>query len=243
MPGFASDRRNYVTDFASDRRNYTRAERLSDAVVHVVGLALAAVAVPVLLVLAARLNDRPGALIAIAIYGTTLITMLGCSALYNMTHGCAWTSVFRRMDHTAIYLKIAGTYTPFAVLSGPDAWPLLTGLWALAAVGAGVKILAPDRFRLLTVILGLAMGWAGLAFGDEMVARLSPLAFSLILTGGIIYTAGVVFYLWGSLPFHITIWHVFVLAASSILYGAVIVELGQTDPASISLLQSVPDTD
>ncbi len=229
-----------MSGFVSDRRFYSRAERRSDAVVHVVGLSLAAVAVPILLVLAARWSADTGTMIAVAIYGTTLIAMLGCSALYNMTYGCAWTHIFRRMDHTAIYLKIAGTYTPFAMLVGPEARPLLAGLWSAAALGAIMKILAPERFRLLTVVFCLAMGWAGLVFGGEMVTRLSPLTFALILMGGIFYTTGIAFYLWDSLPFHITIWHAFVLTASCIFYAAVVVELSQAGPVPISLLQSAP---
>lgn len=231
-------RSGWPSDQLTIRRSYSRAERFSDAVVHVVGVALAVIAVPVLLALAMTWTDDPGTMIAVSVYGTTLIAMLGCSALYNMTHGCAWTDVFRRMDHTAIYLKIAGTYTPFAVLAGPQARPLLVGVWAAAALGAGMKILAPERFRLLAIGLCLIMGWAGLAFGEDMVARLSPAAYSLILTGGLIYTAGVAFYLWGSLPYHMTIWHVLVLMASGIIYAAVVIELGTTHPATMSLLQS-----
>lgn len=208
-----------------ERPAYTRAEWLSDAVVHVLGVGLALVAVPVLVTLAVLWRGEPDVVLAALVYGATMLAMLGCSAIYNITHGCAWTGIFRRLDHTAIFLKIAGTYTPFAVLSGAHAGPLIAGLWGAAAVGAGLKIFAPHRFKLLSVALCLGMGWAGVVVGQEIISGLSPGVFALMLTGGLLYTAGVVFFLWASLPFHNTIWHVFVLAATAVFYVAVVVQL------------------
>jgi hemolysin III len=211
---------------STSRRDYSRAERITDAAVHVAGLALALLGVPILVTLAVSWRGDPGTVMAASLYGATLLAMIGCSALYNMTHGCAWTGVFRRMDHTAIYLKIAGTYTPFAVLSGAQAGPLLVTLWGAAAVGAALKVFAPDRFKLTNVALCLGMGWAGIFLAEDLVAGLSPETFALLVTGGLLYTAGVVFFLWVSLPFHYTIWHVFVLVATCVFYAAVIVQLG-----------------
>jgi hemolysin III len=208
-----------------ERPAYTRAEWVSDTVVHVLGVGLALMAVPVLVTLALIWHGEVSVVLASLVYGVTMLAMLGCSAVYNITHGCDWTGVFRRMDHTAIYLKIAGTYTPFVVITGAHAGSLLTGLWGAAAVGAGLKIFAPHRFKMLTVALCLGMGWAGVVVGDEVLARLSPTVFSLMLAGGFIYTVGVVFHLWASLPFHNTIWHVFVLAATAVFYVAVVVQL------------------
>lgn len=205
---------------------YSRAERLSDAAVHVVGVAAALLAVPVLVTLAVRWHGDAGTVGAALVYGTALIAMLTCSALYHMVRLPAWRGVFRRLDHTAIYLKIAGTYTPFAVLTGAHVGPLLTGLWGAAAVGAALKIAAPNRFRLVTVVLCLGMGWAGILAGGELVAGLADGAFALMLTGGFFYTVGVVFFLWSALPFHNTIWHAFVLAGTAAFYAAVLVQLG-----------------
>lgn len=221
---------------------YTRAEKLSDAAVHVMGVVGALMAVPVLVTLAILWRGDQGTVMAALVYGTTLIAMLSCSALYHMSRRPEWKGIFRRMDHTAIYFKIAGTYTPFAVLTGAHAGPLLTGLWGAAAVGAALKIFAPDRFKLTTVALCLGMGWAGFLVGDEMVAGLSAQAFSLMLAGGLLYTSGVVFFLWQSLPFHNTIWHVFVLAATAVFYVAVIVQLSDAPLSAQSALEAVAPT-
>ncbi|CAN5792370.1 hypothetical protein BH23PSE1_BH23PSE1_08450 [soil metagenome] len=104
-------------------------------------------------------------------------------------------------------------------------------LWGAAAVGAGLKIFAPRRFRLFTVALCLGMGWASIVVGGELLAGLSPEAFALMLVGGSLYTAGVLFFLWEGLPFHTTIWHAFVLVATAVFYAAVLVQLGH-GPAS-----------
>jgi hemolysin III len=149
---------------------YSRAERLSDAAVHVMGVAAALIAAPLVILLAIELHGDSTIVLASLVYGITLVAMLTCSALYQMSTTSAWKGVYRRMDHTAIYLKIAGTYTPFAVLTGAHAGPLLAGLWGAAAVGAALKIVAPDRFKLVTVLLCLGMGWAGVMLGDELVA-------------------------------------------------------------------------
>jgi hemolysin III len=208
-----------------ERPVYTRAEWVSDTVVHVLGVGMALMAVPLLVTLAVLWHGDADIVLASVVYGVTLLAMLGCSAIYNITHGCVWTGLFRRMDHTAIFLKIAGTYTPFAVLTGAQAGPLLAGLWGAAAVGAGLKIFAPHRFKLLTVALCLGMGWAGVVVGEDIIAGLSAEVFALMLAGGLLYTTGVVFFLWARLPFHNTIWHVFVLAATAVFYAAILIQL------------------
>lgn len=209
------------------RTDYTRAERLSDAVVHVSGLALAVGAVPVLVTLTVMLRGDTPAVVGTSVYGAALIAMILCSALYNMAGhgGRAW--LLQRLDHSAIYLKIAGTYTPFTLLSGHGLW-LLAGLWGAAFAGVGLKLVSPDRFRPFTLALYLGMGWAGLAAGGGLLATLSGPVVMLIVTGGVVYTLGVAFYLWERLPFHYTIWHALVLAASGVFYAAVTLHLVQT---------------
>ncbi len=130
-----------------DHRPYSRAERLADAAVHVTGLTVALMAVPVLITLAAVLRGDAAAILSTSIYGATLIAMLGASALYHMGHRHRLRGVYLRLDYSAIFLKIAGTYTPFILLSGAHAWPLLVGLWSAALTGTGLKVIAPGRFR------------------------------------------------------------------------------------------------
>ncbi|OYX43557.1 MAG: Hly-III family protein [Rhodobacterales bacterium 32-67-9] len=213
--------------FLAARTGYSRAERLSDGIIHVSGLALVLVAVPALIAVAAVLNDDLTALFAVSVYGLALVAMILFSALYNMIPHPGWSGLLKRLDHSAIYAKIAGTYTPFTLLGGHGTW-LLAGLWGAAIAGIGLKIAAPDRFRLLSVGLYLAMGWAGVFAGGTFIGTLSTPVFVLILTGGGLYSAGVIFYLLERLPFHYTIWHGFVLAASLVFYAAVTLHVVQT---------------
>ncbi len=216
------------TMLLTHRHTYTRAERLSDAVVHISGLSVVLMAVPVLVTLAVVLRGDAPAVIGTTLYGVALIAMILCSALYNMAEHEWWRAFFRHFDQTAIFLKIAATYTPFILLSGGQGAWLLPGLWGAAIFGAAMRMMAPDRLQLIAIGIALAMGWAGLLAGDSLLAALSPAVLILIVTGGVLYTIGVAFFLFDRLPFHITIWHVFVLAASIVFYAAVMVQLVQT---------------
>lgn len=209
------------------RTAYSRAEYLSDAVIHVSGVVIALVAVPVLITLTAFLHGNFAALLGISVYGVSLVAMVLFSALYNIIGSGRWAWLLRRLDHSAIFAKIAGTYTPFVLLSGQNGW-LIVGMWAAAFVGMGLKIVSPTRFRWLGLALYLGMGWAGLAVGGPFLAALSPAVLTLIITGGILYSLGVLFYLFERLPFHYTAWHVMVLTASLVFYAAVMMQVAQT---------------
>jgi len=207
--------------FPNIRSGYSRSERISDGVVHVIGVALALVAVPALIALTAIHRAEPAAIVGASIYGTTLILMLGFSALYNLIDSARWNGLLRRLDHSAIYVKIAGTYTPFVLLSGAPATGLLTGLWGSAAIGSVLKMLAPGRFRWFALSLYLAMGWAIVFAGFALLDALPWGVLAPMIAGGVIYTAGVAFHLLDRLPFHNTIWHVFVLLGSVLFFVAV----------------------
>ena len=205
------------------RPAYSRAERLSDGVVHLVGVSLAIVAVPILIVLTVMFRSEPGPIVGVSIYGTTLIAMLSFSALYNMIDSARWTGLLRRFDHSAIYMKIAGTYTPFVLVSGVPATGLLAGLWGAATVGSLLKMLAPGRFKWFALALYLAMGWAVLLAGGPILEGLPWAVLLPVAAGGIVYTAGVGFHLFERLPFHNTIWHIFVLVGSVLFFIAIAV--------------------
>jgi len=211
---------------------YSRAEVLSDAAVHAVGLVSALVAVPVLVTLAAVRFGDTTTVAAAAIYGVSLIAMFACSAIYNHLALPAWKDMLRRIDQSAIYIKIAGSYTPFAVLTGTHAGFFLAGVWGTAALGASLIILSPRPQKWASILIYLGLGWAGALIGGPMLAELSPVGFALIVAAGSIYTAGLFFFLWERLPFHNTIWHVFVLAATFVLYAAVLLELTGRAPGA-----------
>lgn len=196
--------------------------------VHFLGIGAALVAVPILIVLAIVLRGDAPAIAATTLYGLALVTMLVFSALFHLTTQPKLRRVFRSLDHTAILCLIAATYTPFVLLSGADAKGLLVTLWAAALLGAALRAFAPDRLKLAAIALALGMGWAGLIGGGELLAVLSTPVMVLITIGGLLYSVGVGFCLWERLPFHYTIWHVCVLAASAVFYVAVTVQLVQS---------------
>ena len=213
--------------FNTNRPHYSRSEYLSDAVIHVLGIVAVLVAVPVLITLAVQWRGDGAAVLGITIYGITLFAMILFSALYNMIKHEGWTWLLQRLDHMAIYLKIAGTYTPFALLSGSGS-TFLAGVWAAALAGAGLKLTDPKRFRWFAITLYLGMGWAGLFAGWALFSQMSAPVLSLVLLGGVLYTAGVVFYLSHRMIYHNTIWHGFVLVASVAMFAAITLHLADT---------------
>lgn len=210
------------------RTVYSRAEKISDAVVHVTGLAMVLMAVPVLIVVTALFRGDAASVTGVSVYGGALLLMILCSGLYNIGEtsglGAAKEWLLRRLDHAAIFVKIAGTYTPFTLLSG-HGLALTAGVWAAALAGVVLKAISPERFKWLALALYLGMGWAGALAGGALFAALPGPVLVLMAVGGGLYTLGVVFYLWRGLPFHYTIWHVLVLAASFVFYAAVMVQV------------------
>jgi hemolysin III len=206
----------------------TPAEYRADAVVHALGLAFALVAAPALVVWCAGRGD-PAEIASVGIYAAALVAMFAFSAAYNLLVRIRvrWREALRRLDHGTIYLKIAGAYTPFAALSfeGETGRALLIGVWSVALIGFAVKLTAPRRFDILSIPLYLALGWALVFVLGEAIETLSPGALRLIAVGGVVYTVGVAFYLWNSLPFQTPIWHLHVLVGTVCVFAAVAVEL------------------
>lgn len=203
--------------------DYTSRERRADLVIHVAGLAAAVTGVAVLLVLSALRSDGKG-MASLAVYGGGLLASIGFSAWYHLDTRPALRSTLRRLDHAAIFVLIAGTYTPFAVhaLGGRRGMILLAVVWAGAFAGVALKFLAPRRFEVLSVLVYLALGWAVLAVWEFIVAAVSTTSLVFLMVGGVLYTVGVLFHLWRRLPYQNVIWHVFVLTAAALHYAAVL---------------------
>ncbi|MEK1890263.1 MAG: hemolysin III family protein [Phyllobacterium sp.] len=199
-------------------RRYSVAELWADGVVHVLGTTLAIVASVILLTIVLGQPAR-GTSTATAVYVGTLVLSMGLSATYNIWPDSSIKYFLRRFDHSAIYLLIAGTYTPFMAKSGT--WWLLASVWATAIAGVVLKLLMPGRFDRLAIGLYLALGWSGVAAYRQLEGALSASALWLILAGGIVYSCGVIFHVFERLPFHNAIWHTFVLTAASIHFAAV----------------------
>ena len=219
-----------MREIPDKHRPYSRAEQVADTTVHLVGVVGALLAVPVMITLAAVWRDERAFVVAVAIYGTSLVAMFVFSAGYNITHLRNPTGrlreVLRRFDHAAIYVKIAGTYTPFAVIAGGPAgrW-LLIGVWSGALLGSVTKLLAPDAWERTSLALYLALGWAFVFGAAQISAAITHATMILIAIGGALYTIGVVFHLWRQLPFQNAIWHALVLVATFVFYSAVLVEI------------------
>lgn len=203
--------------------NYDRVEVIADLIVHVVGVSFGAVASIMLLASAAAYATAPD-LAAASVYAGGLLCMLVLSAAYNLWPVSRTKWLLRRFDHSAIYLLIAATYTPFAIQAKqcPLALPLLIAVWCVAAIGTAVKITLPGRFDRVSIAVYLAMGWSAAVLCDSVAADLPAAALQLMIAGGIVYSLGVVFHTWERLRFQNAIWHCFVLLGTACHYGAVL---------------------
>ncbi len=199
---------------------YSRAEYLSDVLVHLIGVVTVAATVPVLIVLASVTGGLED-IYATAIYGATLTTTILFSALYNIFPHPNWEWLLKRLDHSAIFLKIAGTYTALALISGGGK-DVVPAVWVVACLGVMLKLVSPYRFRWIALSLYIGLGFAVGLFAEGMMADLPAVTFSLLAFGGVVYLVGVCFYLWQSMPFHFTLWHIFVLAGSMLVYAAIL---------------------
>jgi len=198
--------------------NYTTAERITDGVVHVIGVSAALVAVTTWLWAPSWRMGGP-IFLASAIYGGALILMLGASATYHLAQNTRLRPVLRRIDHAAIYVKIAATCTPFGVLLGTVfGYGLLGLVWGFALAGAAAKLMARPGRMITGFWPQMALGWAGVALIVPLWGRLPEQSLGMILAGGLVYSAAVIFYRWDNLHFATAIWHAFVLVATGCFF-------------------------
>jgi hemolysin III len=205
------------------RWNYDRAELIADGVVHAVGVCFGLIAATVLIVLTA-VYASPLEVAVVSVYVAGLLAMLVLSATYNLWPVSRAKWVLRRLDHSAIYLLIAATYTPF-IMELKDSYfaiALLIGVWCVAIVGIVLKLVLPGRFDRVAVGLYLAMGWSGMMLYDAVVKALPAVALGFIVAGGVLYSLGVVFHAWQRLRFQNAIWHCFVLLGAACHYTAIL---------------------
>ncbi|QAU48994.1 PAQR family membrane homeostasis protein TrhA [Bradyrhizobium guangzhouense] len=205
------------------RWNYDRAELIADGIIHGIGVLAGIIAATVLVVLAAVYADATD-IVGVSIYVAGLLAMLVLSATYNLWPVSRAKWLLRRFDHSAIYLLIAATYTPFIleVRDSAFALVLLAGVWCVAISGIVLKLFYPGRFDRVSVGIYLVMGWSGLMLYGPVVRALPALALGFILAGGLLYSFGVIFHAWRRLRFQNAIWHGFVLAGAACHYTAVL---------------------
>jgi hemolysin III len=203
--------------------HYDRAELIADGIIHVIGVLSGIIAATVLMVLAVVYADTID-IVGVSIYVAGLLSMLVLSATYNLWPVSPIKWALRRFDHSAIYLLIAATYTPF-ILELKDsvfALALLVCVWCVAISGIVLKLRYPGRFDRVAVAIYLAMGWSGVMLYDAVVKALPALVLDFILAGGLLYSFGVIFHAWRRLRFQNAIWHAFVLAGAACHYTAVL---------------------
>jgi hemolysin III len=193
---------------------YSAREEWLNCAVHVVGIVASLVALPVLVTTALRTGD-PWLLVGGLTFGLSALLMFSTSSLYHAAKNPATRLRLRRVDHAAIYLLIAGTYTPFTLgaLRGNWGWSLAAIIWTLALLGIIFKTTSLGfRFHRTSVALYVAMGWLAVVAAKPLMQHLSTLELSWLVAGGLCYTLGVAFYVWKGRPYTHAIWHVFVLA-------------------------------
>jgi hemolysin III len=209
------------------RRPYDAVERRWDAGIHLAALGVALVGAPLLVAGAVVWHGGVGAVAGVGLYGATLVAMLLCSYLYNHLDRPHLTDRLRRLDMSAIFVKIAGTVTPFALLAGTGK-VLVAAIWAAAALGVAVAVGLRRHPTLLSVGFGLGMGWGVLVAGRDVIAATSWPVMGLMLAGGLLYSLGTPFLMAERMRFHNAIWHGFVVAGSAAFFAAIALHARQT---------------
>ena len=199
------------------------AEELANSVTHGVGLILSIAGFATLVSLAV-MRGSAWRIVSCAIYGSTLLCLYAASTCYHGTRSRRLKRILKVCDHSAIYLLIAGTYTPFLLvnLRGGWGWSLFAVVWGLAMAGILFKVWFVEHAPVLSTAVYLLMGWLSLVALKPMLIKVPASGLLWLLAGGVLYTAGVVFYAWKRVPFNHAIWHGFVLAGSTCHYFAVL---------------------
>lgn len=215
---------------------YTLGEEIANSVIHGVGIVLGIAGLGVLTAFASLYGDA-WHIVGCSVFGAALILLYTASTLYHSIPLPRVKAVLQTLDHSAIFVLIAGTYTPFLLvnLRGPWGWSLFGVIWGLALVGIVLRIVRGRRSTLLSVGLYVGMGWAVVAAIEPMLNSVAPGGLLLLLLGGLAYTLGIVFYAWKRLPYHHAIWHGFVLAGSISHFFAIlfyVIPLAAPDPGA-----------
>lgn len=202
---------------------YTLGEEIANSIIHGVGAVLGIAGLGVLTAFASLHGDA-WHIVGCSIFGAALILLYTTSTLYHSIPLPRVKAVLRTLDHSAIFILIAGTYTPFLLvnLRGPWGWSLFGVIWGLALLGIVLRIVRGRRSTFVSVALYIGMGWAVVVAAKPLLNSVAPGGLWLLLLGGLAYTLGVIFYVWKRLPYHHAIWHVFVLAGSILHFFAIL---------------------
>ena len=207
------------------KEGYTAGEELANSITHGIGVLFGA-AVLTLLVVFSALRKGAFEVVSCSVYGATFILLYLSSTVYHAAQNPRAKRILKVIDHSAIYLLIAGTYTPYALaaIRGPLGWSVFGAIWGCALLGIAFKIFFTGRFKAFSLISYLVMGWFCIFAIRQLYHGLGLLGFVFLAVGGLCYSLGAVFYVWKSLKWSHAVWHLFVLAGSlchffSILFG------------------------
>ncbi|ANC79086.1 MAG: PAQR family membrane homeostasis protein TrhA [Bacillota bacterium] len=194
---------------------FSKREEIANAITHGLGVLLSVAVTSILLVFAVWKGTAVH-IVSFAVFGGTMLTLYSASTLVHAFPKGRVKDLFEIMDHAAIYLFIAGTYTPIVliVVGGALGWTLFGVVWGLAIFGVVFKVFFTKKFVVLSTLGYVAMGWLITFAFQDISANMPPAGIQLLVAGGIIYTLGSIFYVWRSFPFHHAVWHLFVLAGS-----------------------------
>lgn len=210
------------TTFYTDGESYNWKEELANAITHGIGFLLSIPALVMLIVSASK--EGPLQVVSFTIYGVSMLLLYLFSTMLHSFKPSKVKNLFAILDHSAIYLLIAGTYTPLVLISlnGALGWTLFGIIWGMAIAGIAFKCYLINRFRILSTVFYLAMGWLVMIAIEPLYTSLSGKGFALLLTGGIFYSVGAIFYIWRNLPYSHAIWHLFVIAGSAFMYFCIL---------------------
>lgn len=195
--------------------DYTVGEEIAHGVTHGIGAALA-IAGLTLLVVIAVFQGEVRHVVSFSIYGATLVLLYLASTLYHSLQFRSLRHTLKIIDHAGIYLLIAGTYTPFMILGvgTPAGYAVLTAVWSIAIIGIVYKIFFINKFQLASTLSYLVMGWLSIFVWNQLVAQVPTQGIGLLVAGGILYSVGVIFFIWERMPYNHVVWHLFVLGGS-----------------------------
>jgi len=211
-----------MQDRTSRTPHYSTGEEIAHSVTHGIGAVLSVVGL-VLLVLRAAATGDIWRIVSFTIFGASMVLLYTSSALYHALIPPRARHIFKILDHSMIYVLIAGTYTPFLLVSlrGAWGWSLFGLIWGLTLVGIAFKVFFVGRFRLVSTLLYLGLGWMSVIAIKPMIAEVPGPGLIWMLAGGIAYSAGTIFYLWKKMMFHHAVWHLFVLAGTFCHFQAI----------------------
>jgi len=208
---------------ATSIKQYSIGEEIANSITHGIGIVLAIAALGILTAFAGAYGDVRH-VVSVSIYGTTLVLLYTASTLYHSIQNPHAKGILQVLDHSAIYLLIAGTYTPFTLVSlrGPWGWWLFGVIWSFAVLGVVFQLSLMRRWRAVSLCLYIGMGWVVVVAIKPLIVSVATGGIVFLVLGGLAYTAGILFYCWEKLKYHHAIWHLFVLAGSILHFFAVL---------------------